>query len=207
MKENLVFILIDVQKGFTGKDGSFGIAYSSIDLLQIQETLPNIKSCLELCQENNIPTIIVRSEYKHNQFKTKGLEKLCVIGENNDCDFSPGVFENIKNPTIITKYENSAMTQNEFSDKIDEFIQNGCSKLLMGGFSTNTCVKKTSLDLKKKYKDKIEIIIAKDLTASRSDIEKKDEEGRFDSKKFLQAVGELTKNDVHFVNSYIDILK
>jgi nicotinamidase-related amidase len=72
MSDQSVFIIIDVQKGFTEKEGSFGKAYSPVNLLQIQDTLPNIKSCLEFCQENKIPTIIIRSEYKTKQFKTKG---------------------------------------------------------------------------------------------------------------------------------------
>jgi nicotinamidase-related amidase len=206
MADQSVFILIDVQKGFTEKEGSFGKAYSPVNLLQIQETLPKIKSCLEFCQENKIPTIIIRSEYKTNQFKTKGLEKLCVVGENEDCDFTPNVFENIKNPNIITKYENSAMTQEEFVNQIESFFQKKYKKFLVGGFSTNTCVRKTCLDLKEKYKEKIEIVVAQDLTASRSDVEEK-ENGRFDWNKFGNAINQLKKKKITIIDSYQEFFK
>ena len=206
MFEDSVFILIDVQKGFTEKEGSFGKAYGSKDLLQIQNSLPNIKNCLEFCQEKQIPTIIIRSEYKKNQFKTKGLEDLCVPNENEDCDFTPGIFENLKNPFVITKYENSAMTKEDFVLEIDSLVQKkNITKFLVGGFSTNTCVRKTCLDLKEKYKKKIEIFIAKDITASRSNsIEKDKIEDRFDSEKFLKAHNELIKKEIHFLKSFVD---
>eukprot|EP01080_Neovahlkampfia_damariscottae_P001329 gene1329-11411_t len=202
--EEGVLLLIDVQKGFTDENGSFGKAFNpKIDLLQIQETLPSIKSCFKECQKNKIPILLVKSEFKHKQFPEVGLENLCVKEKNNDCEFTDNIFENFEGSKVITKTENSSMTSEEFVKEIDKLIKKKRYKFLVGGFSTNTCVRKTCLDLKEKYKTKIEIFISKDITASRSSSKEK-ENGRYDSKRFNRAKNQLTENEMIFLKDFKD---
>ena len=200
--ENSVLLLIDVQKGFTDVNGSFGKSFDpEINLLQIQQSLPHVKNCFEFFQKNKIPILLVRSEFKFKQFPEKGLENLCVKENNNDCEFTDGIFENFLNSKIITKTENSSMTSEEFEKEIKDLIEKKRCKFLVGGFSTNTCVRKTCLNLKEKYHKKIEIFISNDITASRSD-SKDLENGRFDAKRFFRAKKQLEENGIVFLEDF-----
>jgi nicotinamidase-related amidase len=98
------------------------------------------------------------------------------------------------------------MTQEVFVKQIEDLFQKKYKNFLIGGFSTNTCVRKTCLDLKEKYKKNINVVLAKDITASRSDVEKK-ENKRFDWKRFGIAINELEKNEIIIVESFVDFFK
>ncbi len=161
-------ILIDPQVGFCSPEGSLGSLYGTSELSEIKRVIPNIKKALHESRRRHL----IVSEYSTGQF-TDGdtqhpLANLCVPQIHNDCALIDEL-ASIQYHSSVTKYEQSALSSDEFSTVIENDLKDGVRRFVLAGFLLEHCVQATALDLLEKLSRKdTEVIICSDLVASRS---------------------------------------
>ena len=160
-------LIIDPQVAFCSTDGSMAKAFGKNELTNISERLTNLEAFLESYPLRN-EISIVKSEYLPGQFTNGDLQhpysQACVPRNADDCALSLSQ-RALKDLRIFTKYEESAASVSE----LVAMLQSGQLKeVLVAGFLTTSCVRKTALALRNVLPNSITIGILEDLTASRA---------------------------------------
>jgi nicotinamidase-related amidase len=160
-------ILVDPQAGFCSRSGSLANYYGDKELTDIQETLSNLKQCLDEVARKHLVT----SEYATAQF-TDGnsqhpLANLCVPLVNLDCEIAAEL-EGIQFLSRHIKHEQSALSSIEFNSEIENDLESGVSHFVVTGFLFEHCVRATAQDLIAKVSgSSAHVSVCRDLSASR----------------------------------------
>jgi nicotinamidase-related amidase len=161
-----LILIIDPQIAFCDAAGSLSKAFGVSELSAISERLRDLEAFLTKWP-NRDELCVVRSEYRPGQFTggdlTDPYSQACVPG-SDDCDLSlpQSVVAGVR---VFTKYEESAATVSELA----EMLRVGALKeVLLAGFLTTSCVRKTALDFRSSLPQPVIVGVLEDLTASRA---------------------------------------
>lgn len=160
-------LIIDPQVAFCSAVGSLSKAFGVSELSKISERLRNLEAFLESYPHRNELSVI-RSEYTPGQFTDGDLQhpysQACVPGNAEDCTLSLSQSA-LKDVRVFTKHEESAASVPE----LIAMLRSGPLKeVLVAGFLTTSCVRKTTLALRSELPQSIAVGILEDLTASRA---------------------------------------
>ena len=166
-RNDLIFILIDPQKGFTDPAGSLARKYDyDSEFEAIQSALKSIE---EYHTKHSGSSVLIRSEYSPGQFSEGELESslanLCVSGVGVDCEIASGL-ENCSFEQTFIKHEHSAISNPLFKAYLARQIKSGVRRLVVSGFLLEYCVRATCLDIKACFGERLEIILPLKLSAS-----------------------------------------
>jgi nicotinamidase-related amidase len=166
--ERLVLV-IDAQKAFCDVDGSLAKVFGEQELEVITTRLVDID--LVLRNYPNLQNVfLIRSEYVPGQFTEGNLSHLyanaCVPGIGSDCRWSLSDAA-VEGKKVLTKTQESAATIPGFIDELRSMVSTGLSEILITGFLTTSCVRKTTLDIRKSLPMNVTIGVIEGLCGSR----------------------------------------
>jgi hypothetical protein len=155
MNENIAVIFIDPVFDFIDKEGIFFKKFGSdsIPLIHILSTLQDIlNSCFNL---QNVKKILCTSRYIRDQFQTIGLEMLCVEEKGQKSCLDPSLFD-----LHIVKKSNCIYECIDQNQELElEHLLTKCSKILVTGMTTGSCIRASVLELMKRGHH---VVIARD---------------------------------------------
>jgi nicotinamidase-related amidase len=172
MKNSLkrLIVIIDAQKAFCNVDGSLSLTFGEHELERITKRLSDLETFL-LNYPNPRELCLVRSEYKPGQFTNGDLNHpfahACVPAFADDCGWSLSDAA-VNGKWVITKTQESIVSATEFMKELQTMAGDGLEELLIAGFLTTSCVRKTAIDLRNSLSASVTIGILESLTASRA---------------------------------------
>jgi len=164
-----VITIIDAQDAFCHPSGTLARAFGKEEISVVRRVLPDIEEFL--AQSWPGPIVLVRSEYARGQFsvgqQTSPLSQLCAPGNEVDANWSLST-DVVERSHVVTKTEQSAWVSAEFTTLLQELVRLGMDRLLLGGFLTTSCVRKTALEARLRLPSSVAVAVVKELTASRA---------------------------------------
>ncbi|KAG2382854.1 hypothetical protein C9374_004821 [Naegleria lovaniensis] len=180
---NYLFITIDIVRDFVDdKDSIFVATYGREDVEPILQVPPKIIECLKFCKDElpnhaelkdlySVQQLCCQSQYEYKQFKTSGLENLCVTSHGQECTIPIEYFNYrvIKTKNSIlddlitfeeinteTTMDDNSLSSNpnktpmeNFHTLLEKFNKKEQSFVVVMGVTSNSCVKSSSLALAK----------------------------------------------------------
>ena len=164
--EETLLVVIDPQKGFVDKDGTFAEVFGEDDLKPIQEAISNTHRFINELPVN-IRKIFVRSEYRPKQFSEEGpLSILCVPSRNKDCQLSERITIP-PNTKVVLKETNDACESAEFISALKSAIREDVNTVIYSGCTTTSCIRETALSTKELFPS-VDVIVPMDLVGARA---------------------------------------
>jgi nicotinamidase-related amidase len=165
-----LIIIIDAQKAFCNVDGALSLTFGQHELERIAERLSDLEEFL-VNYPNPRELCLVRSEYKPSQFTNGDLNHpfahACVPGFADDCGWNLSEAA-VNGKWVITKNEESVASATAFMKELQAMTEAGLKELLIAGFLTTSCVRKTALDLRNSLPASVTVGVLESLTASRA---------------------------------------
>ena len=186
IEREYLFISIDIVRDFVCSDGIFAQTYGLDDVRPIIEVTDRIVECIKYSKDPEVQSrikstlICCQSEYKHKQFKTQGLENLCVLPEGQESVIPYDLFDyklvKTTNSMFDVKSFQSLLGDSQDTEIVVEpkqaFLEllsqfnNDKKYIVIMGVTSNSCVRTSSTELSKLgFKN---ILIPLDCVACRS---------------------------------------
>jgi nicotinamidase-related amidase len=162
-----LILIIDPQVAFCDATGSLSKTFGVSELAAISERLRDLETFLGSYPNRN-ELCVIRSEYQPGQFTggdvSHPYSQACVPGQSEDCDLSlpQSVLTGVR---VFTKHEESAVSVSEL---LEILRVEGLKEVLLAGFLTTSCVRKTALGFRSVLPQSVTIGVLEDLTASRA---------------------------------------
>jgi nicotinamidase-related amidase len=172
MKHNLerLIVIIDAQKAFCNVYGSLSLTFGQHELERIAERLSALEEFL-VNYPNPRELCLVRSEYKPGQFTNGDLNNpyahTCVPGLTNDCGWSLSDAA-LNDRWVITKTQESVASATGFMKELQAMAGAGLREVLIAGFLTTSCVRKTALEVRNSLSASVAVGVLESLSASRA---------------------------------------
>ena len=130
-------IVVDPQRGFTDRQGSYGKTHGFDELRPIDETARRLGV---FAARHDGPSIWVRSLYQPGQCAPPGhpLANLCTSLNGLDCAWDPRLTPPA-HAVIVTKHHPDALSSSEFVTAFDDLVSNA-DTVIISGFTLPTCV-------------------------------------------------------------------
>jgi len=200
---NRVIHVIDPQNAFCREYGSMARAFGVQELGRIKECLFALEALLS-SHPRPEEFVLVRSEYQPGQFSAGDLASpyafACVPWHGHDCDWSLSDAA-VAGKRVVTKFEESAASSVAFMGMLEALINDGLRQVLITGFLTTSCVRKTALDLRASLPESVEIRVLDGFAASRASNYVPDLSG---SGRHAEALREMEDAGIHFVGGWGD---
>ncbi len=175
-----LFLLVDAVFDFLdAKEGVFHQCYGD-DAAPLLSMVPIWKQVLDvLSSYKDVTLAIVGSNYTVSQFRTKGLENLCVSEKGRAFDatflsfFSTRIFKN--GNSVIDGFVSLHSTQDNFSiSKKQDLLDwlHGFEQIWIAGITTCSCIAKTISSLQLTLHSHQHLLVSEDCISCRASQEK-----------------------------------
>ena len=157
--DNVVCLVIDIVHDFMSPDGVFFAVYGAEESAPVHNVKDQIEQLLLQCQEKGISAIECSSEYTFKQFRTKGLENLCVSDEGRQSCL-PSHFFKLR----VTKNTNGLfdLVDKELLSELEKELAD--KYVLVVGVTTSSCIRQSVHAL---IERNFKVIVARDAVACR----------------------------------------
>ena len=165
MARRIGLVVIDPQRGFTDRRGSYAKTHGFAELTPIVETARRLGT---FATRHSGPSIWVRSLYRPGQFVAREhpLAELCTSLDGLDCEWDPHLVPPPE-AVIVTKHEPDATSSPDYAPALDELMAT-TDVILITGFTLPTCVAATAISSKKVGTRTRRIVVPLTLSAARA---------------------------------------
>ncbi len=159
-------VVIDPQRGFTDRLGSYAKTHGFDELQPIAETARRLGT---FAAKHAGPSIWVRSLYSPGQFVSREhpLAELCTSPDGLDCEWDPHLVPPPE-AVIVTKHEPDATSSPDYVAAFDDLMST-TDMVIITGFTLPTCVAATAISSMRHIATRPRpIVVPLTLTAARA---------------------------------------